>query len=126
MRPRQKKAPTMPSEFPKNLYRYEDGERIGKLFATPEAVEPGWVAFDDLGSPPPAKPKPAMPTPEAVDAGKRIAGLEAELVRAKDSVKVLETELAAKDRQIAALTAQLAEKGEAPVEPTPKRTRTKA
>lgn len=123
----------MPSEFPRTFYRYDaDGEREGKTFASAEAVEAGWLTWEEFAAlpAPKLKPKPAMPTPDAVEAGKRIAGLESELVRARDTVKVLEAEVAAKDRQIAALTAILEEKGAeaevAEAAPKPKRARAKA
>lgn len=89
----------MATEFPKTMYRYdEEGERVGKTFASPDLVEEGWVSFDDLGPPPARKPKPPMPSAEAVDAGKRIAGLEGENKRLRDTVKALEEEIAAVKR----------------------------
>lgn len=86
-------------EYPKTFHRIADGKHQTRVFASAEAVEPGWVELDALG-PLPEAPKPPAP--------RKPSEIESENAVLKDSVKLLEDEAKAKDGEIAALRAQVA------------------
>ena len=96
------------NEYPKTLYRYdESGERIGKTFASEDAVEPGWVCIDDLGPAPAKKAAPAMSGADSAAAGKRLAEAERANASMRDTIKLYEDQTAADAKTLAAYKAFL-------------------
>lgn len=81
-------------EWPKTLYRYnEAGEREGKTFNAEDAVEKGWLTYEEFAALPAPKVK-AQAAPisgaDAAAAGKRLATAERDNAALKDSVRLLE------------------------------------
>ena len=99
-------------EYPKTLYRWEGDILKSCTFASAEAVEPGWTSIDDLGpnafSWLTAKATNADPISVASIPADGLPKLYNELLAEndalKESVKLLEDELAARERKIAGLT----------------------
>jgi len=111
----------MASEYPKNLYRLSKAGAVeGRLFATEEDVEPGWLEINDemravMAATPVVEPerKKAALAPnkmpqrvgELEQENRRLKAREGELIQAYETLKTLTIELEA---QVAAQNEKIA------------------